>query len=307
MKQIQKLKETIDNFVKLEKEARDLEELAELLGEEALDLATDLTKIEREIQDLELKALFREEDDSKDCILTIHPGAGGLESCDWANMLFRMYLRFIEKKNFTYQILSLRPNEGAGIKEVVLEVMGENAYGFLKSETGVHRLVRISPFDANGRRHTSFASVFVLPEIPEIEIKIEDKDLKVETFRASGHGGQHVNKAATAVRITHIPTGIQASCQEERSQYLNKVNALKILRARLYNYYKEKEKEKMVKYEEQKTEIAWGHQIRSYILFPYRLVKDHRTNYETSKVEEVLDGEIEEFILAYLRKQVKKG
>ncbi|MEO0098831.1 MAG: PCRF domain-containing protein, partial [candidate division WOR-3 bacterium] len=226
LKQIQKLKETIDNFVKLEKEARDLEELAELLGEEALDLATDLTKIEREIRDLELKALFREEDDSKDCILTIHPGAGGLESCDWANMLFRMYLRFIEKKNFTYQILSLRPNEGAGIKEVVLEVMGENAYGFLKSETGVHRLVRISPFDANGRRHTSFASVFVLPEIPEIEIKIEDKDLKVETFRASGHGGQHVNKAATAVRITHIPTGIQASCQEERSQYLNKVTAL---------------------------------------------------------------------------------
>ncbi len=251
--------------------------------------------------------LFQEEDDAKNCILTIHPGAGGLESCDWANILFRMYLRFMEKKKFNYKILNIRPNEGAGIKEVVLEIIGENAYGFFKSETGVHRLVRISPFDGSGRRHTSFASVFVLPEIPEIEIKIEEKDLAIETFRASGHGGQHVNKASTAVRITHLPTGIQAVCQEERSQYLNKVNALKILRARLYNYYKEKEKEKIQKYEEKKTDIAWGHQIRSYVLFPYQLVKDHRTNYETNKVEEVLDGEIEEFILAYLKKKVSRS
>lgn len=307
LRKIQQLKESLRAFADLTKEVRDLEELTELLGEDSPELIADIQRVEKKIQELELKALFQEEDDAKDCILTIHPGAGGLESCDWANILFRMYLKFMERKGFNYKILNIRPNEGAGIKEVVLEIMGENAYGFFKSETGVHRLVRISPFDGSGRRHTSFASVFVLPEIPEIEIKIEEKDLKTETFRASGHGGQHVNKASTAVRITHLPTGIQAVCQEERSQYLNKVNALKILRARLYNYYKEKEREKILKYEEKKTDIAWGHQIRSYILFPYRLVKDHRTSYETNKVEEVLDGEIEGFILAYLKKQVSRG
>ncbi|MEO0102666.1 MAG: peptide chain release factor 2 [candidate division WOR-3 bacterium] len=307
LRKIQQLKETLKVFADLTKEAKDLEELAELWGEDSPELVADIQRVEKKIQDLELKMLFQEEDDAKNCILTIHPGAGGLESCDWANILFRMYLRFMEKKKFNYKILNIRPNEGAGIKEVVLEIIGENAYGFFKSETGVHRLVRISPFDGSGRRHTSFASVFVLPEIPEIEIKIEEKDLAIETFRASGHGGQHVNKASTAVRITHLPTGIQAVCQEERSQYLNKVNALKILRARLYNYYKEKEKEKIQKYEEKKTDIAWGHQIRSYVLFPYQLVKDHRTNYETNKVEEVLDGEIEEFILAYLKKKVSRS
>ncbi len=268
-------------------------------------MTEEIRVIEEKLKKLEEKALFFEEDDPKDCILTIHPGAGGLESCDWANILLRMYLRFIEKKGFEYKFLNLRPNEGAGLKEVVLEILGENAYGFFKSETGVHRLVRISPFDANARRHTSFASVFVLPEIPEREINIKEEELKIETFRAGGHGGQHVNKAETAVRITHLPTGIQASSQEERSQYLNRVNAMKILRARLYNYYQEEEKKKLAKYEEAKTDIAWGHQIRSYVLFPYRLVKDHRTDYETSKVEEVLDGEIEGFIYAYLKKRAK--
>jgi len=294
-------------FSDLEKEVKDLIELTEIVGEDSPELEGEIKKIEKRINDLELKSLLQEEDDAKNCLLTIHPGAGGLESCDWANMLLRMYLKFIEKKGFSYKVLNIRPNEGAGIKEATIEIIGENAYGYFKSETGVHRLVRISPFDANARRHTSFASVFVLPEIPEVEIKIDEKDLKIETFRASGHGGQHVNKVATAVRITHIPTGITASSQEERSQYLNKMNALKILRARLYNYYQEEEKKRLKKYEEKKTDIAWGHQIRSYVLFPYRLVKDHRTNYETHKVEEVLDGEIEEFILAYLKNQLAKG
>ncbi len=294
----------------MQKEIKDLEELSEIFGEEisgAEQFADYLSEVEKKLAKLELASLFKEEDDAKNCLLTIHPGAGGLESCDWAEMLLRMYIKFISRKGFNYKILDLRPNEGAGIKEAVLEILGENAYGFLKSETGVHRLVRISPFDSSGRRHTSFASVFAMPEIPEVEIKIDEKDLQIETFRASGHGGQHVNKASTAVRITHIPTGIQASCQEERSQYLNKVNALKILRARLYSYYKEEEKKKLAKYEEKKTDIAWGHQIRSYILFPYRLVKDHRTGYETHKVAEVLDGEIDEFIYAYLRNKNLQG
>jgi len=286
---------------------QDLEELSGVFAEESPEFSSYLTEVEKKVNDFEISALFKEED-TKNCLMSIHPGAGGLESCDWAEMLLRMYVRFIEKKKgLNYKILDLRPNEGGGIKEAVLEITGKNAYGLFKSETGIHRLVRISPFDAAGRRHTSFASVFVLPEIPEVEVKIDEKDLKIETFRASGHGGQHVNKAATAIRITHIPTGIQASCQEERSQYLNKLNALKILRARLYNYYENQKKKEMAKYEAKKTDIAWGHQIRSYILFPYRLVKDHRTAYQTHKVEEVLDGAIEEFIYAYLRNQAQKS
>ncbi len=223
-----------------------------------------------------------------------------MESCDWAEMLLRMYIKYFERKNFTYTILDYQPAEEAGIKEAVVEVAGENAYGHLKAEIGVHRLVRISPFDANQRRHTSFASVFVYPEIEEIEIEINPDDLKIETFRASGHGGQAVNKISSAVRITHIPTGIVVSCQNERSQFQNKQNALKILRARLYDYYKKEQEKKLEKLEEAKTEIAWGHQIRSYVLFPYKLVKDHRTGYETKDVERVLDGDLDDFIYSYL-------
>lgn len=257
------------------------------------------------MRELEITSFLKEEIDKKGAILTIHPGAGGIESCDWAEMLLRMYLKFFERKNFKYEILDLKPNEEAGIKEVVIEITSPNAYGFLKSEIGVHRLVRISPFDANKRRHTSFASVFVYPEIEDVEVKIDEKDLKIETFRASGHGGQHVNKVSTAVRITHIPTGITASCQSERSQFLNKRNALKILKIKLYKYYEEKKREEIKKYEEKKTEIAWGYQIRSYILFPYQLVKDHRTNYETTDVEAVLNGEIDDFIFVYLTQKGK--
>lgn len=259
-----------------------------------------LEELNRKLADFEKQSLFCGPDDNKKAILTIHPGAGGVESCDWAEMLFRMYTKYFQRKKFSYKVLEYQPAEEAGIKEAVVEVSGENAYGHLKAEIGVHRLVRISPFDANQRRHTSFASVFVYPEIEEIEITINPDDLKIETFRASGHGGQAVNKISSAVRITHIPTGIVVSCQNERSQFQNKQNALKILRARLYDYYKREQDKKLEKLEEAKTEIAWGHQIRSYILFPYQLVKDHRTDYETKDVERVLDGDIDDFIYGYL-------
>ncbi|MEO0089203.1 MAG: peptide chain release factor 2 [candidate division WOR-3 bacterium] len=305
---ISNLKKTLEEITSFKKEILDLEEISELFSEdskEVEEINKNIFLLEKRLKDLELSSFFKEEIDKKGAILTIHPGAGGVESCDWAEMLLRMYLKFFERKNFKYEILDLKPNEEAGIKEAVIEITSPNAYGFLKSEIGIHRLVRISPFDANQRRHTSFASVFVYPEIEDIEIKIDEKDLKIETFRASGHGGQHVNKVATAVRITHIPTGITVSCQNERSQFLNKKNALKILKVRLYKYYEEKQKEKLKKYEEKKTEIAWGYQIRSYILFPYQLVKDHRTNYETSNVEAVLNGEIDEFIYAYLTQKEK--
>lgn len=217
-----------------------------------------------------------------------------------------MYVKYFQKKDFKYQILDYQPAEEAGIKDAVIEVSGENAYGHLKAEAGIHRLVRISPFDANRRRHTSFASVFVYPEIEEVEIKIDPKDLKIETFRAGGHGGQAVNKISSAVRITHIPTGIIASCQNERSQFQNKQNALKILRTRVYHYYKQIQEAKLQKLEEQKTDIAWGYQIRSYIFFPYQLVKDHRTDYETKDIQRVMDGEIDDFIYAYLLQKNKK-
>lgn len=274
-------------------------------SKEAEEINKNILIAEKKLKDIEIASFFKEEVDKKGALLTIHPGAGGVESCDWAEMLLRMYLKFFERKNFKYEILDLKPNEEAGIKEVIIEITSPNAYGFLKSEIGVHRLVRISPFDANKRRHTSFASVFVYPEIEDIEVKIDEKDLKIETFRASGHGGQHVNKVATAVRITHIPTGITVSCQNERSQFLNKKNALKVLKIKLYKYYEEKKKEELKKYEEKKTEIAWGYQIRSYILFPYQLIKDHRTNYETTQVEAVLNGELDEFIFAYLTQKEK--
>jgi len=218
-----------------------------------------------------------------------------------------MYLKYFERKGFSYRVLDLEPNEEAGIKDAVIEVTGENAFGMLKAETGVHRLVRISPFDANKRRHTSFTAVFVYPEMEEVEVKIDPNDLKIDTFRAGGHGGQGVNKIASAVRITHIPTGIIVSCQNERSQFQNKQNALKVLRARLYNYYQKEKDKEMEKLEATKTDIAWGHQIRSYVLFPYQMVKDHRTGYETSGVDGVLDGDLDNFIYAYLTSAEFKG
>ncbi len=264
------------------------------------EIMSEMKEVEKRIRDLECKLLLRGEDDMKNCIMTIHPGAGGTESCDWAEMLVRMYLRYLQIKKFTYRILDLLPGDIAGIKDATIEVIGNYAYGLLKAETGIHRLVRISPFDANQKRHTSFASVFVYPEVEEVSFEIREEDLKIDTFRAGGHGGQNVNKVSSAVRITHIPTGIVVQCQNERSQFQNKMNAMKVLRSRLYDYYKKKEKEKLDELETQKTEIAWGHQIRSYIFHPYKLVKDHRTDYETAQIERVMDGELDDFIYSYL-------
>lgn len=271
------------------------------------ELTTSTTKIQQELHELQNKSLFLAPEDNKKALLTIHPGAGGVESCDWAEMLLRMYLKYFDRKGFKYSVLDLQPAEEAGIKDAVVEVSGTNAYGLLKAETGIHRLVRISPFDANKRRHTSFVAVFVYPEIEDVEITIDPNDLKIDTFRAGGHGGQGVNKISSAVRITHIPTGIIATCQNERSQLQNKQNAMKILRARIYNYYKKEQDEKLQKLEDTKTEIAWGHQIRSYVFFPYQMVKDHRTDHETGDIQRVMDGDLDDFIYAYLLSKQKKS
>ncbi|MEJ2720099.1 MAG: peptide chain release factor 2 [bacterium] len=284
-------------------EFEELVELADETGDSSVfdEMMSDLRELDGKLKGIELALLFSDPEDERDVILTIHPGAGGTESMDWAGMLLRMYTRFCERRGFDARMLDLTPGEEAGVKSVSLEVKGLNAYGTLKSESGVHRLVRLSPFDANHRRHTSFASVFIYPEIDSnIEVEILDEDLKIDTYRASGAGGQHVNKTDSAVRITHIPTGIVVQCQSERSQHRNRDNAMKILRSRLYHRKLEEEREKRSKMLESQKEIAWGSQIRSYVLHPYTMVKDHRTNIQTSDVQAVLNGEIDEFIEAYL-------
>jgi peptide chain release factor 2 len=242
------------------------------------------------------------EDDAKSALLTIHPGTGGLESQDWAEMLLRLYTRYCERHGWEFEALDLQAGEGAGIKSATLEVKGEYAYGRLKSEIGVHRLIRISPFDANQRRHTSFASVYVYPEIEaDVKIEIRDADLRVDTYRASGAGGQHVNKTSSAVRITHLPTNIVVQCQNERSQLRNRESAMKILRARLYAHYKKLEEAKRAEKEPEKKEIGFGSQIRTYTFQPYTLVKDHRTGVESGNLQAVMDGELDEFVEGYLK------
>jgi len=300
-----KLQEWETAFQQLE-DLRLMLEMAEEEQDEAAiqDVDAESRDLLKKAKELELKGLLGEAEDEKNAILTIHPGAGGTESQDWAQMLMRMYLRWAERHNFKTEIMDLQPGEEAGIKSVTIEIKGPYAYGFLKSEVGVHRLVRISPFDAGGRRHTSFASVFVLPEMDEdVEIEINPNDLRIDTFRASGAGGQHVNRTDSAVRITHIPTGIVVTCQSERSQHKNKANAMKILKARLYQRKLEEERAKRQKLEESKSDIAWGNQIRSYVFHPYNLVKDHRTGHETGDIQRVMDGEIDDFIYAYLLKR----
>ena len=278
-----------------------IEEDAEL-GEELLaESISQLREVEKTLDSIELESLLGDEADERNAIISINPGAGGTESQDWAQMLLRMYLRWVERRGFTAEVLDHQYGEEAGIKGVTVAVNGPYAYGYLKAENGVHRLVRISPYDASSRRHTSFASVFTYPEVEDdIEVDIEEKDLRIDTYRSSGAGGQHVNVTDSAVRITHLPTGVVASCQNERSQHKNKATAMRILRARLYELMKREQQEKKDKIEGQKKEISWGSQIRSYVLQPYRMVKDHRTGYETGNVDAVLDGDLDDFIQAYL-------
>lgn len=271
-------------------------------SEEALREATARSEeVADGVAQVELRQLLGGIDDCRNAIISLHPGAGGTEAQDWAEMLLRMYLRWADRKGYKSEIMEYQPGEEAGVKSVTLTVEGEYAYGYLKSEAGIHRLVRISPYDANSRRHTSFASVFVYPEIDEsIQVEINEADLRIDTYRASGAGGQHVNKTDSAVRITHLPTNIVVACQNERSQHKNKAMAMKILRSRLYELELEKQKEIMETFHKTKKDIAWGSQIRSYVLHPYRMVKDHRTGVEVGNSDGVLDGDIERFIQAYL-------
>ena len=306
MREISSRREWVDAWQAIHHKFTELKELLELAEEEkdesiGNEIAADLKKLDKEISDLEFRKMLGDPDDQKNAIMTIHPGAGGTESQDWAQMLMRMYIRWFERKGYKYDILDLQAGEEAGIKSVSIEVTGPYAYGYLKAEAGVHRLVRISPFDFNKRRHTSFASVFVYPEIKDaVEVDVEEKDLRIDTYRASGAGGQHVNKTSSAVRITHIPTGIVVQCQNERSQHRNREAAMKILLSRLYQKKIEEENKKLAKIESSKRDIAWGSQIRSYVFHPYNMVKDHRTGYETSNVTAVMDGDLDDFIHAFL-------
>lgn len=311
-KQKKRLQKELELYTRINQKKEEIEVLQELT-EEGENVADELNQallvFEKDLNEAELQTLFFEKDDELAAILTIHPGAGGTESQDWAEMLLRMYLRYAERKGYKTEILDFLPGEEAGLKSVTVRVEGDYVYGHLSLESGVHRLVRISPFDANKRRHTSFAAVFVYPEIEEeIEIEIDPDDLRIDTFRSSGRGGQHVNVTDSAVRITHLPTGIVVQCQNERSQHKNKATAMKVLRARLYELEKKKKLEKLEKLEDAKSEIAWGNQIRSYVLHPYKMIKDLRTDVETGNVERVLDGDIDKFIEAslLLRKNEKE-
>lgn len=301
-----KLTESLDKWRKFSNQIDDIENLWSLAWQEkdqaVMDeLNAELDELEAEVGQEELKMMLSSEQDPMDAIISIHAGAGGTEAQDWAEMLLRMYLRWAEKKKFITKVIDLQPGDEAGIKSVSFTLEGPYAYGYAKAEIGIHRLVRISPFDAGARRHTSFASVFVYPEIDdEIKIEINDDDLRIDTFRAGGKGGQHVNKTDSAVRITHLPTGIVVQCQNERSQHKNKAMAIKYLKSRLYERELQMKNEKLNEENKSKKDIAWGSQIRSYILHPYKMVKDHRTNLEIGDAGRVMDGDIDEFIQAYL-------
>ncbi|AEJ61550.1 Peptide chain release factor 2 [Spirochaeta thermophila DSM 6578] len=314
LSRLRRLKVRYEGWASLVQEVEDIHTLYDLAAEEndpsqeeeEEELRQQLAEAERKFRELRLRELLNEEYDQKDAYLTIHAGAGGMEACDWASMLLRMYLRWLERKGFSTQIVDMVEDEG-GIKSVTVEVKGDYAFGYLKGEAGVHRLVRISPFDASGRRHTSFASVYVSPIIEDdIEVDIRPEDLRIDTYRSQGAGGQHVNKTESAVRITHLPTGIVVQCQNERSQHKNREIAMRMLRSRLYEYYQQLREEEQEKKAIEKKDISWGNQIRSYVFQPYTMVKDLRTRVETGNIQAVMDGDLDMFIEAYLLQQWKE-
>lgn len=306
MSKLDGLKETVNSWQDLDSRINSLLEIDELLQQEQDDslskeLEQDKEKLIKDVEKIETKTKLSGKHDKNNAIVSIHAGAGGTESCDWAQMLVRMYSRWAEDKGFNFTTIDILDGDEAGIKSITFIISGEYAYGLLQAEIGVHRLVRISPFDANKRRHTSFASVDVIPEVDDdIDIVIDEKDLRIDTYRSTGAGGQHVNTTDSAVRITHLPTNIVVQSQTERSQIKNKATAMKLLKAKLYEFEQEKLRESFEKHYDEKGLIAWGSQIRSYVFMPYQLVKDHRTDYETSQVDKVMDGDIDSFIAAYL-------
>ncbi len=313
MKQLERLKSPLERFEELTQTADDAEVMIELAVEEAsanalAEAETALAHIGVVLDQFDLQRMLGDEHDDANAIVTIQAGAGGTEAQDWAEMLLRMMLRYCERNGFDATLLEVTGGDEAGIKSATVQVDGELAFGYLKSESGVHRLVRISPYDASARRHTSFAAVFVMPEIDEdLQVEIDDKELRVDTYRSSGAGGQHVNKTDSAVRLTHLPTGIVVSCQNERSQHQNKATAMKLLQARLYELRRAEQEERIQEFHAGKKKIEWGSQIRSYVMHPYQMVKDHRTEHETSDVDGVLDGDLGGFIDAYLRQRAAEN
>lgn len=307
MKELKGLKDVIDTYSKLETQYEDIGTLIEMAYEEndaaiLPDIEESFEEFKKEFEQLRVSTLLSEEYDRNNAILTLHAGAGGTESCDWVSMLYRMYQRFSDKKDFQVEVLDYLDGDEAGIKSITLQISGENAYGYLKSERGIHRLVRISPFNAAGKRQTSFASCDVMPEIDEdVDIEINEDDLRIDTYRSSGAGGQHINKTSSAVRITHIPTGIVVQCQNERSQFQNKDKAMQMLKSKLYLLKKAENEEKVSGIRGEVKDVNFGNQIRSYVMQPYTMVKDHRTNFESGNVNNVLDGDIEPFISSYLK------
>jgi len=305
------LKSTLDPYSRIKADIDSLKELIALSEEDEsilADITVELRKIDRGLAEFEMAVLLSGENDHGNALLNIHPGAGGTESQDWAEMLLRMYTRFLETHEYTFRMIDLQPGDEAGIKNATLEVTGDLAFGRLKSESGIHRLVRISPFDANHRRHTSFAAVHVYPVIDDkIEVDINPDDLRIDTYRASGAGGQHVNKTSSAVRITHFPSGIVVQCQNERSQRRNRELAMKVLRSRLYTKLMEEESQKQNAAAGEKKDISWGNQIRSYVFHPYTMVKDHRTGVQTGNIQAVMDGRIDEFMEGFLKWKERKS
>ena len=313
MKELKMLKDTIQTAEELNRQFEDTDTLLEMAEEEedaslAGEIREGIRRLDEHLEEVRISTLLGGEYDNCDAIVTLHAGAGGTEACDWNQMLYRMYSRFVERHGFSMEVLDYIDGDIAGIKNVTFEVHGENAYGFLKSEKGIHRLVRISPFNSAGKRQTSFASCDVIPDIDkDIDIEINEDELKIDTYRSSGAGGQHINKTSSAVRITHLPTGIVVQCQNERSQHHNKDKAMQMLKAKLYLMMEQEQAEKMSGIRGEVKDIVFGNQIRSYVMHPYSLVKDHRTNEETSNVGAVMDGEIDRFINAYLKQESANG